>query len=901
MFGEFLRRLSHLTNRRRFEEDFDAEIVFHLDARIAELERNGLSHAEAAARARREFGPRARAGEETRAAWQFSWLEQAAADARFAKRSFGRRKAFAIGSIVCLAIGIAANVLIFSLVNGVLLRKLPYPNPDRLVSVRFSPPNQASQKLGSNSGTYFFVRDHSDIFEKTGAIRITGFSVSADATGEATPEWIQGAWTSTGMTQLMGVPAALGRWYTDEPTPDLVISHGLWKRMYHGAPEVVGKKIFLDRTPFNIVGVAPEGFQTLNSDIDLWRPQPDQNLANALRSPNRVFFMFGRMKPGVTVERAQAEVRTLEPGLGHEYSMNQGWTIQVESLRDAYVGYMKRPLFVLQGAVFLLLLIACANAASLLLAQAVARQKEFALRASLGSTRGRLIRQLLVENTMLSLVGGALGTGIAWFGLQAVLRTAFATNHAIKDVSLDVTVLAFTFVISLATGLVFGVLPALQVSKPDLMNAVRESGRSLTASASSARLRGAFVVAQVGLALVLLTGSGLLIRTLIRLNATDTGLNPQNLTVVQVPFSRTYYRGTDRPNPQGGLMVQFDGRFNALSERVRERLEQVPGVQYATAAVTPPLGGAPRRVQFARPGVTVSDSEQGAWAAEWYPVSADYFAALRIPVERGRPIESTDRDQARPVAVISDALARRFFADRDPIGQQIQLDVLDDPPREIVGVAGNVRQDRYQSSPQPQVYVPRTQLPSFMDMTVSFEILVPSFVVRTEGDPAAVIPSLRAAIHDVDPTLPLSSIRTVEEYAAGQLEDVQQYATLLSLFGAISVVLALTGIFGVMANSVSQRTNEIGIRVALGASKSDVLGLVLRQGVVLIGIGLGVGLIGSLLLTPAIASFLWGVTASDPVTFTAAAVSLAFIALAACYFPALRALSVEPVVALRTE
>jgi putative ABC transport system permease protein len=357
-------------------------------------------------------------------------------------------------------------------------------------------------------------------------------------------------------------------------------------------------------------------------------------------------------------------------------------------------------------------------------------------------------------------------------------------------------VLAFTLVISLATGLVFGVLPALQVSNPGLMTAVRESGRSLTASASSTKLRGAFVIAQVALALVLLTGSGLLIRTLIRLNTTDTGLNPQNVVVVQIPFSRTYYKGTDRPNPTGGLMVEFDGRFNALSERVRERLEHVPGVQHATAAVTPPLGGPARRVQFARPGIPVSDSEQGVWAAEWYPVSSDYFATLQIPVRGGRPIENTDREQAKPVAVINDVLARQFFANRDPVGQQIQLDVLDDPPREIVGVVGNVRQDRYETGLQPQVYVPRTQLPNFMDMTMSFEVLVPSFVVRTAGDPAGVIPSLRAAIHDVDPMLPLSSIRTVEDYAAGQLEEVQQYATLLSLFGAISIVLALTGIFG---------------------------------------------------------------------------------------------------------
>jgi len=441
----------------------------------------------------------------------------------------------------------------------------------------------------------------------------------------------------------------------------------------------------------------------------------------------------------------------------------------------------------------------------------------------------------------------------------------------------------------------------MQVSKPALMSAVRESGRSLTASASNSRLRGFFVVAQVALALVLVTGSGLLIRTLVRLNTADTGLNPRNVAVIQVPFSRTFYSGTDRQNPTGGLLVQFDGRFDALSERVRERLEQVPGVQHATAAVTPPLGGAPRRVQFSRPSVNISQAEQGIWSAEWYPVSASYFETLEIPVRKGRAINTNDRQKVQPVAMVNEAMARQFFPDQDPIGQLIQLDVVDDLPRQIVGVVGNVRQDRYQTRPQPQVYVPRTQLPSFMDMTMSFEILVPSFVVRTAGDPATVMPALRAALHDVSPALPVSSIRTVEEYAAGQLQDVREYATLLSLFGGISIVLALTGIFGVMVNTVSQKTNEIGIRVALGATAGDVLRLVLGQGLKLILAGLTLGIIVALVATPAIGSFLWGVSANDPLTFAVAAAGLAAIALLACYLPALRALRVEPVVALHND
>jgi predicted permease len=371
--------------------------------------------------------------------------------------------------------------------------------------------------------------------------------------------------------------------------------------------------------------------------------------------------------------------------------------------------------------------------------------------------------------------------------------------------------------------------------------------------------------------------------------------------VVQVPFSRTFYRNANRTNPTGGLTVEFDGRFDDLSERVRERLAQVPGVKHATAAVTPPLGSAPRRVQFSRPGVLLSESDQGVWSAEWYPVSTGYFETLEIPVRAGRAIDSNDRQKAQPVAMINEAMARQFFPNQDPIGQQIQLAVLDDLPRQIVGIVGDVRQDRYQTRPQAQVYVPRTQLPSFMDMSMSFEILVPSFVIRTAGDPGLVIPALRAALHDVAPALPVSSIRTVEDYAAGQLQDVQQYATLLSLFGGISVMLALTGIFGIMVSTVSQRTNEIGIRMALGATAGNVLKLVIGQGFKLIVIGLVAGLAVTLMATPAIQSFLWGVRANDPLTFALAAAGLAAIGLLACYVPALRALRVQPVEALRNE
>jgi putative ABC transport system permease protein len=900
MLGEMFRRLSYFRRRSRFDGELSAEIQFHIDARATELEKEGLARAEAMAQARREFGSRLIAAEDSRSAWQFAWVEQALADLRHAARSFARRPIFAVTAISCLAIGIAANTLIFSLVNAVFLRPLPYSDADRIVSVRFSPPGQPDQKLGSNSGTYFYVRDHSSIFERTGAVRITGISISSDVGAEAW-QWFQIANTSPGLTDVMGVSPKLGRWYTEEDSLAVVISHRLWMTMFGGADDVLGKKLSADGLSLTIVGVMPPGYRTLDADIDLWRLQRDEDLANALRSPNRVFHMFGRLKPAVSIAEAESQLNALGQSLGEEYEMNRGWTIRVDSLRDLYAGYLRQPLLILQGAVFLLLLIACANVGGLLLSQAAARQREMVVRAALGSSRGRIVRQLLTENVLLALLGGIVGGALAWGGLRTVLSTALASNPDLQDASLDWRVLGFTLVIALATALFFGLAPAMQTSRPDLMEAVRESGRSHTGGVARRRLRSALVVVQVALALVLLTGSGLLIRTLINLNAADPGLNPQNVVAIRVPFSRSFYRFRGQNTTDGGLLVEFDDRFTVLSESVRQRLAAVPGVASATTAVTPPLGGDPHRVQFTRPGQIVTKREQGAWSAEWYPVSGGYFETLRIALQRGRTIEVEDRKTSRPVAVINETLALQFFPNEDPLGRQIQIGVLDDLPREIVGVVADVRQDRYQTASQPQIYVPRTQLPYRMDMTMSLDVIVPSFLVRTTNDAASIRARLQAAIREVAPVLPVSSVRTVEEYAADQLQDVERYAVLLSLFGTISLMLALTGIFGLMAHAVSQRTNEIGLRIALGAQRGDVMSLILQKGLVLIGAGVVLGLGASLLLTPVIRSFLWGVSAADPVTFALAGAGLAVVALLACCLPAWRAVKVDPVVALRSE
>jgi putative ABC transport system permease protein len=817
---------------------------------------------------------------------KFQWFEGILVDLRYAARCFRRSPVFTLAALGCLALGIGANILIFSLVNAILVRSLPYPDAERLAMVRFTPPNQPDQKLGTNSGSYFFIREHNRVFQSMGALRITGFSVATEG-GEAGRQWIQGGWVSPGLTDTMGVSPMIGRWFSREDTTfTIVISYGLWQRMYGGAQDVLGKKLFIDVVPATIVGVMPRGYQTMNPDIDLWRLQPDENLANALRSPNRVFNLFARLKPGVTPRRAQEELNAIAGPLSEEFDMNRGWGIQLDTLRDAYVGHLRRPLLVFQGAVLMLLLIACANVAGLLLAQATTRHKEIAMRAALGSTRIRVVRQLLAESVLLSLAGGVLGM-------------APTVLPGTGEVELNWPVFAFGMLLSLATGVIFGVIPALQISRPDLMEVLRDSSRSTTAGGAGQRMRGAFVVVQVALSLVLLIGAGLLTRSLLRLNMVQPGLDPHGLVTFQIPFSRTLYRGGGGNTPTGGLLVEMSPRLNQLTEQVRERLAALPGVESATIATTPPLGGPPRRFNFHKSGQNLSASEQEGWSAEWYPISSGYFHTLKIPLLRGREFTVDDSDTGRPVAIINAAMAQRFFPHEDPIGQQFTSDLLFDQPREIVGIVGDVRQDRYQYVLQPQMYVPRAQLPPKMDMTVSFDILVATFLIRTNSDPAALVPSLRRAAADVDRNQAINNVLTVEQYAAGQLQDLKHYAILLSIFGGISALLSFVGLFGIMAHAVSQRTNEIGIRVALGASSGSVLGLIASQGLILIAAGMTAGVAASMALTQVISRFLWGVTATDPLTFGLVLVAMAVVALLACYIPARRALRIDPMNALR--
>jgi putative ABC transport system permease protein len=894
-------RVKAVFRGRTIDREIDEELRLHLDLLAEEYERSGMTREEADRHARRRFGNTLLIRERGLDVRGAGILGDLIRDVGYAFRILRRNPWFTAVAVLTLAIAIGANTVIFTIVNSLLVRALPYPDADRLVVIWTTPPNHPEQKFPATGGAFVLLRNNSRLFESIGAARLyEAFTVAENADG-AIWERVDAQWFTEEMASVLGVQPLLGRWpnsQDDTGQAFIVISHGLWQRKLGGARDVVGKKVLLDLGPATITGVMPPGFELLNPNAQIWIRQVAQGMLP--RSPNRIFTAIGRLKPGVTIEQAQSELDSLAPKFAAEVpEVHAGWGLKAQSLQDVYVGRIRKPLLVFQGAVFFVLVIACANVAGLLLAQGLSRRRELAIRGAIGSNRWRIVRQLVVETVSLALIAGSVGLTFAWAGLSAFIRVGPPGFPRLNEISMDVQAFGFALLVSLATGLAFGALPAMQVSRPDLMDALRQSSRSATFGAQRQKLRSSFVVLQISLSVVLLIGSGLMLRSLLNLSMAQIGFTPRGLVTLQIPFPRSvYYQGAGN-TPAGGLMVEFDSKLMRMTEAIRDRLKTVSGVESATAAITPPLGGMPRRVSFVREDTITAPSEREAWTAEWYPVTADYFETLRIPLIRGRTIGTGDVSSRRPVVVVNSMLAHQFFPKDDPIGRRIQLDLLDEQPREIIGIVEDVRQNRYDTTAQPQVYVPQDQLPRRMDLNIARQVLVKTFIVRISGEPP--IDALRAAVREVDPSAAISDVRTVEDYAAAQLQDLRQYAALLTMFGTISALLCVIGIFSIVAHAVMQRRNEIGIRIALGAPAASVLRLVLRQGFTLIATGLAFGMSAAIVLMQVIRTFLWGIEPTDPVTFVIVSAALAALALVACYVPARRALKIDPIIALRIE
>jgi putative ABC transport system permease protein len=824
-----------------------------------------------------------------------SWLR----DLAVSWRSLRQRPGFTVVAVVSLALGIGANALVFSVVNSVLLRPLSLPGADQLVTVWLTPPNEPDQRLGTNTGVFFAVRDNNTSFESFGTGRVSGAVIATPSGGDSAAQRIPAQFFSRDLIQTLGVAPLLGDWPPKDPN-GICISYGLWQRMFGGSPSVLGTSVNFDGVSFVVDAVMPQGFQLLNPDTGVWIYQPDDDLARAAQSPSHLFTLIGRLKPGVTIPQAQAEMDGLAEVIGKQVPEYMGWRLKVESLRDAYVGGFRRLLWVFQGAVVFVLLIACSNVGALVLSRAAARRKELALRSALGSSRWRLVRQLLTDTLVLSLLGAALGIGLASVGVRVLVASGIEGFPRLDGVAMNWRVVAFAGLMAFGTGIVFGVLPGLYVSRPNPMEVLREASWGSSQGVGQQRFRKAFVVAQVALAVVILVAASLLLRSFALISEAGVGFNPLNLTVLELPFPRSYYRRDGR-TAAGAPQVQFDSRFDENVEAIVRRLSALPGVLSVAATPTPPLGGSAPRVAVRLEGEALLPSEQNARSAEWYPISTDYFATLDIPLVRGRAFDTNDRLESRPVAIINTAMANRFWPGVDPIGQRFQSDEIDAPVREIVGVVGDVRQESYQRVPQPQMYIPRLQVPRRMDNTMALNFLATAVVVRTNAVVTGMNAALRAAVREVVADVPVSKIRTVEDYAAGQIQDLRRATLLLSTFGIIAVALALIGIFGVVSHLVTQRQIELGIRIALGAGGRNVQFLVLRQGVAMMILGVALGTGAALALTRLVKGLLYGVSATDPLSFAAGLFVLTTVGLLACYLPARRASRIEPVIALRNE
>ncbi|MBV8201268.1 MAG: ABC transporter permease [Acidobacteria bacterium] len=875
----------NLAHKGRVERDLAADVASYLELLAEEKMQAGMSPDAARRAARLELGGVEQVKERVRGARAGAWLDGLALDLRYGVRLLARSPGFAAVAVLALALGVGANTAIFSVVDGVLLRPLPYPDAGRLVLVseHFSRSNFPYGNLCL--ADYLDWRAGNRAFEDPAVFNRRRF----DLTGTGEPEQVGGAAVTAGFFTALRARPLLGRVFRageDGPARErlAVISESLWRRRFGGNPGVVGQAVDVDGDRSTIVGVLPSSFQFPRPDSELWT-----NLVFAPPARRGPFFYRGlaRLAPGVTLAQAQAELDAIARRIALQDPRAARLSLPLQPLREAIVGDARPALLVLFGAVSLVLLIAAVNVANLLLARATVREREMAVRLGLGAGRARLLRQLLTESGLLALAGGAVGVAMAAAAI-ALLRAWNPGNlPRIQEVHLDARVLGFTLLVSLGTGLLFGLAPALQSSRADLAAAMKDGGRGGSASAGRRRARAALVVAEVALALPLLAGAALLLRSFALLQRVETGLlaPPARILTLQISPSAAKYR---------------DDKISiAFYERLLERVRQLPGVEAAAVADSVPPDREADADTYVIAGRPLARGELNPITSA-PTVSADYFRALGIPLRRGRFFDRRDRLGSPPVAIISEAMARRDFAGEDPIGQRLKAsgpEVADNPYMEIVGVVGNTKylglasaldaayyRASAQSGGQKQYLVVRAAAPAAPAVTA-----------------ASLAPLLRREVQAIDRDVVVGAVATLQQALWDSVAQPRFRTLLLAAFAAVAVLLAAIGIYGVIAYAVAQRTHEIGVRMALGAGRADVLRLVVRQGANLALAGIGLGLVGALALTRVLAKLLFEVSPTDPLTFLLVPALLGVVALAASFIPARRAAMIEPHVALKYE
>jgi putative ABC transport system permease protein len=874
--SDLFRRWRALTHKAEMDHELDEEVRFHLEREIDQNIKDGMTPEDARYAALRSFGGVDQSKEECRSARGVGLIENIVRDITYSLRVLFKNYAFSIVVVLTLALGIGANTAIFSFANGILLRPLPYPQSDRLAVVDQTALKEGNTSIGVSYPDFLDWRDQNTVFERVATHFGTG-RFAMTISGQ--PIEIRGGRVSYGLFETLRVSPILGRTFTlneDRPEEDAVVILGydLWQRSFGGNPNVVGQKITLSSSSRTIIGVMPRGFRFPDVS-DLWVP-----LAFSTKTYTRNdhgLEVIARLKDGVTIAQARADMNNVAARIEEQNPVtNEGVGVTVTSLHDNLSGSYRDALLILLGVVGCVLLVACVNVANLMLGRATARQKEFALRAALGASRWRIIRQLLLESLLLAIAGGALGFVLSIWALHLLLTAIPIDLPFWMNFDLDLRVLGFTLAITLLTGLIFGAVPALQTSRVDLNDTLKEGGRGNSGVRS--RARSLLVVSEIAMSLVLLVGAGLMIQSFLRLRQVNIGLNPKNVLTATLSLPRAKYTEND----------QRTAFFKQLLERVRD----LPGVESASATRTLPLGGSNWGRGLTVEGHPVMSTGQTP-TVQHTVVEPGYFRTMGITLLAGRDFTDADTKDAPDVTIIEERLARQYWPNESPLGKRVRFGPPEDnePWHTIVGVVSTVRDQSVQEETRPSVYLPHQKVP------------VPSMslVARTSVNPHEFIGAVRREVAQLDPDLPVSKVATMEEVVAESIWQPRLYAMLFAVFAGGALLLALIGIYGVMAFLVQTRTHEIGVRMALGASARDVFKLIVGRGMKLTAVGVVIGIAGAIALTRLIHSLLFNTSATDPLTFILISLLLSLAAFFACYIPARRAAKVDPLVALRYE
>jgi putative ABC transport system permease protein len=869
--------------RKRMMEELDQDIQDHIERETQDNIERGMSPEDARYAATRKFGNVTHVKEETREVWSLIWLEHFVEDVRFGLRMLRKNPGFTAVAMLTLALGIGANAAVFSVVYAVLLRPLPYKDPASLIVL-----NETTPMVGTVTVSYpnfLDWRDQSRTFSQMAAVREVGFNLS----GVTQPENISGDAVSPNFLSMMGVRPFLGRDFDSSEEkagtpPVILLSYSLWQSHFGADPNIAGRTIKLDDRAFTIVGVLPPNYRSLDKTdvvlpIGVWATDNSENIKE--RGARGDLVVIGRLAAGVDLAKARAEMEGIAARLAAEYpASNDRFGVLLQPIRDAFVSDIRPAILVLFGAVMFVLLIACANVANLFLVRGASRTKEVALRIAFGASRGRIVRQMLTESLVLACFGGVLGLALAMGGIRGMAQVIPTDMLSGSTVNLNGAVLLFVGGVVLLAAFIFGLAPALHSTKPDVQSELKEGGRTSSAGASQNRLRGVLAIAEMSLALILLIGAGLMMKSLYRLLAVDPGFRPERVLAMSIQLHTQQYS-------QETAVLNF-------WQQLLDRVSVLPGVQSAAVGTNIPLTDSHGRGDVTIEGM--AQPEPGNYPhPDFHTVSPKYVETLGISLLRGRSFTDDDNEKAPLAGMINAMVARRFFPNEDPIGKRF---LIGHPSATnsskwytIVGVVSDTKLYGLANPARLEVYLPFRQSPS-NGMAL---------VVKSSADPAALTTEIREAVQSIDKDQPIFAISTMEELRSNSVATRRMTLVLLGLFSGLALVLGAIGIYGVISYSVAQRTHEIGIRMALGAPRSDVFRLVVGQGLKLAGIGIAIGIVAAFGLARLMSSLLYGISATDFETFAGVSILLALVALLACYVPARRAMRVDPTVALRYE